>query len=345
MIIHPSLALFYGFLIFRVFLVVSAESWFIVWVGLEINAIAFVPLILVKSNKYSSEARVKYFLVQAFGSVIIIRGLLLKRCNWASIEYLLAGGVILKIGGAPFHQWLPSMVEGRSWNCLIVLFVVQKISPLVAVTFLLKDSSYCVLIYVVIVCRSLVGRVGGLITPSLRKIMAYSSISHLGWAIRRLMISSLAWAGYYFIYSLVLFRVADLFNKEEAFSLNQLILGEKRTRGLIGLSLLSLGGLPPFRGFVPKFLVRVGLLQHGTYFIFVILLSGTFLSLFFYVRIVLSGLILRRGSSRLASLGRGLPKGLWLNTTGILVPRVVFFALLDFKLFKLWAFKAWKMHV
>jgi NADH:ubiquinone oxidoreductase subunit 2 (subunit N) len=97
----------------------------------------------------------------------------------------------------------------------------------------------------------------------------------------------------------VVFRVLSLFNKEEAFSLNKLVLRDKKIRVLIGIGLLSLAGLPPFRGFVPKFLVRISLLQYETYFIFVVLLSRTFLRLFFYMRIVLNSLILRRGANRL----------------------------------------------
>ncbi|YP_009515504.1 NADH dehydrogenase subunit 2 (mitochondrion) [Hyalella azteca] len=327
MMIHPSLILFYGFLIFSVLLVVCAESWFMIWVGLEMNVMAFIPLILVKGNKYSGEAGVKYFLVQAFASVMIMSGLLLKSCSWVSMECLLASGVLLKMGSAPFHQWLPSLVEGGSWGCLMVLFVVQKISPLVALSFLLKDGDYYVLVYVVIICSTLAGSIGGLMTPSLRKIMAYSSISHLGWAISSLLVSSLTWAGYYFIYSLVLFSAVYLFNKEEAFSLNHLMLGDKKIRGLMSVSLLSLGGLPPFSGFVPKFLVSVGLLQCETYFIFVVLLSGTFLSLFFYMRMVLSGLLLSSGSSSLVSSSWGSPKGVWFNAAGVLMPSVLFFAL------------------
>jgi NADH-ubiquinone oxidoreductase chain 2 len=97
----------------------------------------------------------------------------------------------------------------------------------------------------------------------------------------------------------VLFRVLNLFNKEETFSLNKLVLRGKKTRILMGIGLLSLAGLPPFRGFVPKFLVRVRLLQYETYFIFMVLLSRTFLRLFFYIRIVLNRLILRRGANKL----------------------------------------------
>ena len=345
MLAHPSLFLFYGFLVFSVLVVLSSDSWFMVWVGLEINVVSFIPLMLVKGNKYRSEARVKYFLIQAFASVLIMMGALLKVCDWALAEQLLAGGVLLKIGAAPFHQWLPSLVEGVSWGCLIVLFILQKVGPLVGLSLLLKTRPHYALLYGTIICCSLIGRVGGLMRPSLRKIMAYSSITHLGWAISSMLFSDLVWVGYYFIYGLVVARAVALFHKEAAFSLNQLMLRSSKARGLMGARLLSLGGLPPFRGFVPKFLVRVGLLEHGVYFLFVMLLRGTFLRLFFYIRVVLRGLVLRRKCTGLFG-GAGVDSGVvWLNAVGLLGPSVIFFSLLDFKLSKLWAFKAWKIHV
>jgi NADH-ubiquinone oxidoreductase chain 2 len=342
MLIHPALVVFYVFLVFRILLVVSVNSWFIVWVGLEINVIRFIPLIVIKGDKYSNEARVKYFLTQALASVLIIRGVTLRVCNWRLIEHLLAVGVLLKIGRAPFHQWLPSLVEGVSWGCLIVLFILQKVGPLVCLTFLFKAHAHYNLTYLVIVCCSLVGRVGGLMRASLRKIMAYSSIAHLGWVISRILVSNLIWVRYYLIYSFVLISVLSLFKEQGVFSLSQLMLRDKSRRVLTGVRILSLRGLPPFSGFVPKFLVRAALLQNNVYFIFRVLLRSTFLSLFFYTRIVWRRVMLSRRARNLVGGTHTLSKGVWFNVVGLLGVRGGFIVLLNFKLFKLWAFKAQK---
>lgn len=342
MLIHPSLFLFYLSLLFRVFLIISANSWFIVWVGLEINLVFFIPLMLRKTNKYRTEARVKYFLVQAFTSVLIISSSLILREGPLLVSYILLGSIFLKTGRAPFHQWLPSLVEGLSWSCLIVLFILQKVSPILLISFLLKESLNYNLVYVVIIACAIIGRIGGLIRTSLRKVIAYSSISHIRWVLSSILLSNFGWVSYYLIYRVVLICRLRVFNCINIYSINQLTLRGLKSRLISGVRLLSLGGLPPFTGFVPKFMVRVRLLQANVYFIFLVLLAGTFLSLFFYLRLVLVRVILNRANMVFRGQFELKKRRVVLNVIGLIVPTLVFLVWLNFKLFKLRAFKALK---
>nr|QQQ88542.1 NADH dehydrogenase subunit 2 [Hyalella sp. 30-5C] len=324
MLVHPSLFLFYLSLVFSIFLIMSANSWFIVWVGLEMNLIFFVPLMLSKTNKYSSEASIKYFLVQSFTSVLIISSSLILSESHLMAECILLSAIFLKTGSAPFHQWLPSLVEGLSWGCLMILFILQKISPLLLVSFLLKEAFSYNLMYTVIIACATIGSIGGLMSVSLRKIMAYSSISHMSWVLSSMLLSNFGWVSYYFMYSLVLMCSLNVFNTMKMYTINQLTLSSVKSRLVTGLSLLSLGGLPPFTGFVPKFMVSVSLLQASTYFIFLVLLMGTFLSLFFYLRLVLVSVILS-SSNMVFKTNFELKKSkVGFNTMGLIIPSLVF---------------------
>nr|QQQ88789.1 NADH dehydrogenase subunit 2 [Hyalella armata] len=327
MLMHPSLYLFYLFLMITIFLITSANSWFIAWIGLEMNVISFIPLMLMKNNKYSNEASLKYFLVQAFASMLIITSIIMMSCGYLSAEYVLLSALFLKAGGAPFHQWLPSLVEGLSWMSLTVLFILQKISPLLLISFLLLNKMGFILVYTVIVASAVIGSIGGLMSVSLRKIMAYSSISHMSWVISSMFISNFTWLGYYAVYCLVLFCVLDLFKKESVFSINQMMLSGKAIRIIMSVSLLSLGGLPPFSGFIPKFMVSVMLLQNSSYFIFIVLLSSTFLSLFFYIRMVLVGVTLSKGTPIFLKEMQLNHSEVVFNIMGLVVPGLFFLIL------------------
>nr|QQQ88867.1 NADH dehydrogenase subunit 2 [Hyalella kochi] len=287
MLMHPSLFLVYLTLLFSILLVLSANSWFIVWVGLEMNLVFFVPLMLKKNNKYSNESSIKYFLVQTFASILIIGSALLLSEGATLLEHLLLSALFLKTGSAPFHQWLPSLVEGLSWDCLMILFVLQKMGPLLLISFLLKKGALHSLTYLVVSCSAVVGSLGGLMSAAMRKIMAYSSISHMSWVLTSMVLSNFGWVSYYLVYCVVLICTLDLFAKMSVFSINQLMTSSVKSRVISGVSLLSLSGLPPFTGFVPKFMVSVMLLENKSYFLFFLLLWGTFLSLFFYMRLVL----------------------------------------------------------
>nr|QQQ88815.1 NADH dehydrogenase subunit 2 [Hyalella latimana] len=327
MLMHPSLFLVYLTLLFSVLLVLSANSWFIVWMGLEMNLVFFIPLMLKKNNKYSNESSIKYFLTQTFASVLIISSALLLSEGVTLLEYILLGALFLKTGSAPFHQWLPSLVEGLSWDCLMVLFILQKMGPLLLISFLLKKGALHSLVYLVVSCSAVVGSLGGLMSASIRKIMAYSSISHMSWVLTSMMLSNFGWISYYLVYCVVLVCTLDLFTKMSVFSINQLMMSSVKSRVIMGVSLLSLGGLPPFTGFVPKFMVSVVLLENKSYFLFFVLLGGTFLSLFFYMRLVLVVGMLSTKNMVFKCEAMIKSSKLVLNFMGLILPSLFFMVL------------------
>nr|NP_542494.1 NADH dehydrogenase subunit 2 [Thyropygus sp. DVL-2001]AAL18228.1 NADH dehydrogenase subunit 2 [Thyropygus sp. DVL-2001] len=271
----------------------SSSSWMMAWTGLEINMLAFIPIIMT-NTKLSNESALKYFFIQATGSIIIfLSTIILMQANFSTsmdVSNLLANSLIplalaLKLGAAPMHFWFPQMVEGLSWLALSLLLTWQKMAPL----FLMSSYSLLTtLIYVMVVLSAITGAMGGLNQLLLKKILAYSSINHLAWMIMSAMISMNILLTYFIIYIIITLMIILLLMSNNLTHLSQLM-ANQYSLSLIAvglfLNLLSLGGLPPFLGFLPKWLVLMSLASNAFFMIMIILVMCSVLTLYFYMRI------------------------------------------------------------
>nr|YP_009339318.1 NADH dehydrogenase subunit 2 [Pallaseopsis kessleri]APL97208.1 NADH dehydrogenase subunit 2 [Pallaseopsis kessleri] len=296
MLLHPATYLFYLTLATSVLITVSANSWFIAWVGLEINMLVFIPLALSKKNKYSVESSLKYFLVQSLASIFII--LASTFMTSSSLPLLTMAMLILKTGTPPFHQWLPAMVDGLSWPIFTLLMTAQKLSPLTLIFFLMKPDLLYLFITLCVLISSLIGALGGLSQTSLRKILTYSSISHMAWTLQTLKMDSSLWLVYFTLYAFVLSTLTSILASSQMSVLVNLSGANKSYISLIlALSVLSLAGLPPFTGFLPKLLATQLMLQTSENYMMIPLLLSAYVTLFFYARVLLTALILNASSS------------------------------------------------
>nr|YP_009002476.1 NADH dehydrogenase subunit 2 [Ranina ranina]BAO48232.1 NADH dehydrogenase subunit 2 [Ranina ranina] len=287
MIFPPHSLPFLILLLLGVLMAISSPSWFSAWVGLELNLMSFIPLIAMKGNYALSEASLKYFLIQALGSSIIIFSscLLLMVPSFALI--LLLSSLLLKLGSAPFHFWFPQVTEGLNWIQASLLLTIQKIAPMFLISYLLLDPLVVFLASLAAIMSAITGALGGINQTYLRKLMAFSSINHMSWMIFSLILSELSWFIYFSFYSLISFSVISLFHLTQVYHLSNLF----NFRAplplpmlVFSLSLLSLGGLPPFSGFIPKWMVvQMMVTGHQIIPLFVLLMSALF-TLYFYVR-------------------------------------------------------------
>lgn len=199
--------------------------------------------------------------------------------------------MLIKSGAAPLHFWFPRVIEGLSWQSAIVLITWQKIAPLMVISYCLNLN---LLIYTITLC-AFFGRLGGLNQTSLRKLMAFSSINHLGWIISGILYNETIWFFYFLFYSTLRLSVILLFNNFKLFNLNQTFSFYNSNFFLkltIFLNLLSLGGLPPFLGFFPKWLIIEIIIFINYGFTLIIMLFLTLLTLYFYLRISYSTLLI-----------------------------------------------------
>nr|AWB99681.1 NADH dehydrogenase subunit 2 [Chagasia sp. SP54_C] len=284
--------IFFIMLILSTLITISSNSWLGAWMGLEINLLSFIPLMNDnKKNLLTSESSLKYFLIQAFASSIllfsIITLMLFFNMNWFMDykfnEMLILSALFLKSGAAPFHFWFPEVMEGLSWINGLILMTWQKIAPLMLI-------SYNIMFYffsIIIIFSMMIGALNGLNQTSIRKLMAFSSINHLGWMILSMLNQNLLWA-YFMFYSFLSISIILLFNNFKLFYFNQIYnipLMNPMLKLFIFLNLLSLGGLPPFLGFLPKWLVIQNLISSNQYFMLIISVFMALITLFFYLRI------------------------------------------------------------
>nr|YP_009349870.1 NADH dehydrogenase subunit 2 [Pseudorhynchus crassiceps]AQM40031.1 NADH dehydrogenase subunit 2 [Pseudorhynchus crassiceps] len=298
---NPPKMMFLICLISGTLISVSSNSWMGVWMGLEINLLSFIPLMIDQKNILTTESSLKYFLIQAFASTIllfsVISSYIISEMNFQlTIEFpnstLISSALLLKMGAAPFHFWFPGTMEGLNWwNCLI-LMTWQKIAPMILLSYTIQMNTF--FISIMILC-TVIGSLGGLNQTSLRKLMAYSSINHLGWMITALMMGENLWIFYFLMYTFLSASIILLFNYFNIYHMNQNYILMSKTpliKFFLFSSLLSLGGLPPFLGFLPKWIIIQAMSDSMNFLPIIIMVTMTLITLLFYLRVTFSALLL-----------------------------------------------------
>nr|YP_009502691.1 NADH dehydrogenase subunit 2 [Culex gelidus]ARB02562.1 NADH dehydrogenase subunit 2 [Culex gelidus] len=278
-------------LIFGSLITISANSWLGAWMGLEINLLSFIPLMNEgKKNLMTSESSLKYFLTQAFASSILLFAIILMmmsfNLNWMNnnnFDELLIFPTLLLKSGAAFHFWFPGVMEGLSWINGLILMTWQKIAPLMLISYNINYNFFMI----AIILSMIIGALGGLNQTSLRKLMAFSSINHLGWMLMAMMNNELLWLIYFIFYFFLSMSIVLLFNNLKLFHFNQIFnfsMMNSVIKFFLFLNLLSLGGLPPFLGFLPKWLVIQNLVETNQLFLLFISVCLTLITLYYYLR-------------------------------------------------------------
>nr|YP_010491935.1 NADH dehydrogenase subunit 2 [Lygephila dorsigera]UWM92721.1 NADH dehydrogenase subunit 2 [Lygephila dorsigera] len=283
---------FFFILIFSTLIAISSNSWLGCWIGLEINLLSFIPLISNSNNLLASEASLKYFLTQSIASINFLFSILMKMILLKNFEMnfflslMINSSMLMKMGSAPFHFWFPNIVEGLSWFNNFILMTWQKITPMIILSYYYNKS----FIIIIVMTNVIIGSLGGLNQTSLRKLMAFSSINNLGWMLISIMISENLWLFYLIMYSFMISIMCFLFSILNMFFINQLFINNMKPLIKINLliNFLSLGGLPPFIGFFPKWIIINFLILNKMYFLTFILIIMSLILLFFYIRIIYS---------------------------------------------------------
>nr|ART66017.1 NADH dehydrogenase subunit 2 [Pentacheles laevis] len=277
------------FLLIGVLLALSSTSWFSAWAGLELNLLAFIPLITAKSNLYHSESALSYFLIQALGSALLIFSSCLLLMKASFFLLIISLSLFLKMGAAPFHFWFPKIMEGLNWPQSFILMTIQKLAPMFLISYLSFSPLCSSLIYITVILSAIIGALGGLNQTKLRKLMAFSSINHMAWMLSAILMSHSSWILYFTFYFLMTFSIIILFFHLKTFFFPQLLnlnMIPLHLKSSLTISLLSLGGLPPFSGFFPKWLLIQEMISHKHYLFLFILLASTLVTLYFYLRML-----------------------------------------------------------
>jgi len=277
-------------------IVLISSNWFVIWLGLEINTLAFLPLLINNHHPRATEATTKYFLIQALASALLLfAGLTQAYCvnSWsvhAPMTTLSATiilfAVSLKMAVAPCHGWLPDVLQALPYWTGLILSTWQKIAPFYIITTLPPQMAWTFLTLGIL--SAVVGGWGGLNQTQVRKLLAFSSIAHLGWIIVVLPFSpqlSTLNLVLYFIITSTLFLTLNILNTPSLADFTNAINIAPWLTTLTLLTILSLGGLPPLTGFLGKWLILQELASNTAILVTAGMILGSLLSLFFYLRV------------------------------------------------------------
>nr|YP_010625960.1 NADH dehydrogenase subunit 2 [Parainocellia bicolor]WBK02706.1 NADH dehydrogenase subunit 2 [Parainocellia bicolor] len=296
----PNKFLFFCMLMGSTIFTISSNSWLGAWMGLEINLLSFIPLMSNTKNIFSTEASLKYFLTQAFASSTLVFFIIfsfLIYLNYFSLnlnnsmKMLILSSLFLKLGAAPFHFWFPSVAENLSWLMNLILLTWQKIAPMILISYLSNE----IYMQFIAIFSTLIGSLGGLNQTNLRKIMAFSSINHIGWMISSLIMNNNLWKIYFLIYSFLTILMISIFMNFNLFFINQIYLMMNfnlMNKFLLFMNFFSLGGLPPFLGFFPKWMIINNLILNNYFFLLTVMSVLTLINLYFYLRLALNSFLL-----------------------------------------------------
>nr|QHD45536.1 NADH dehydrogenase subunit 2 [Cicadella viridis] len=280
MFVNSSKFLFASSMIVGVMVSICSNNWFMIWSGLEISLMSFIPL-MSGFNMLSSESMLKYFLVQSLSSSILLLGMIFTLLGLKDMTLTMVFGISMKLGLAPFHNWMLVMVDGLSYQCNFILLSIMKISPLTLISYLNYNLT------ILIIFSLIVGSIFGLNQSSIRKILSFSSIYNLSFMISSISYNSV-WLSYLFIYSLMLLCVISFFSKFNINYINQVIMNEISIMMKISIwiVLLSMAGMPPMVGFMMKLMIFEFLINHNEIMILVLMIITSMLINFYYMRLM-----------------------------------------------------------
>jgi len=233
----------------------TANSWFLAWLGFEINVIRFIPLTLYKISFECTEIAIKYFLVQAFASLIIIifsakelqNSTLLYLSFQSSMIFI---ALSLKMGVAPLHFWFPQISKKINWNLILILITWQKIAPIILIT---SFSKLFILPFFAL-ASAFWGALGGINQSNFKLILTFSSIAHRGWIILLCSTSINITFLYFLVYLITVIFIIWSLKSLKKKNIRQIALRTLNfpVKLFLVMNVLSLGGLPPFLGFSVK---------------------------------------------------------------------------------------------
>nr|AHY87027.1 NADH dehydrogenase subunit 2 [Cuculus micropterus]WJH18430.1 NADH-ubiquinone oxidoreductase chain 2 [Cuculus micropterus] len=276
---------------------ISSNHWMMAWTGLEINTLSIIPLIAKSHHPRAIEATIKYFLVQAAASTLILFSSMTNA--WATGQWditqmtnqtsclLLTTAIAMKLGLVPFHFWFPEVLQGSPMTTALLLSTIMKLPP-ITILFLVSHSVNPTLLTAMAVMSTALGGWMGLNQTQTRKILAFSSISHLGWMTIIIIYNPNLTMLNFYIYSIMTATVFLTLNTTKTLKLSTMMTSWTKTPMLnttLMLTLLSLAGLPPLTGFTPKWLIIYDLTKQEMTTTATLIAMLSLLGLFFYLRL------------------------------------------------------------
>nr|YP_010117571.1 NADH dehydrogenase subunit 2 [Myotis ricketti]QPM99838.1 NADH dehydrogenase subunit 2 [Myotis ricketti] len=278
-------------------IVMTSSHWFMTWVGFEMNMLAIIPLLTKEHNPRSTEAATKYFLTQATASMLLMMAAitnLLYTGHWSIMKLInptasimMTMALTMKLGLSPFHFWVPEVTQGIPLMSGLILLTWQKLAPL-SILYMITPLINMNILLIMSLMSIAIGGWGGLNQTQLRKIMAYSSIAHMGWMLAILIYNPAMTLLNLYLYipmTITMFMLLMLSSATTTTSLSHSWNKLPLITMLILTTMLSLGGLPPLTGFLPKWAIIQEMTKNNNIIMPTTMTLLALLNLYFYTRI------------------------------------------------------------
>ena len=305
-------------------IMISSNDLIVFYMGLELQSLALYVLATFDRDKLkSSEAGLKYFVLSALSSGLLLYGCSLiygftGSTNFNVIanqfnanEYAITFGIVFilvglafKISAVPFHMWAPDVYEGSPTSVTLFFTIVPKIAALTVfirflfVPFLNLIEQWQMILVFLSIASMLFGAIAAIGQKNLKRLIAYSSISHVGYALAGLATgsndgiqSSVIYIIIYIIMNLGFFSCLLMMKRNNVYyeQIDDLS-GLSKNHPMLSLSLLiilfSLAGIPPLAGFFAKFYIFKSVIEQSMYFLAIVGLLATVVAAFYYLRII-----------------------------------------------------------
>ncbi len=303
---------------------ISSNDLIVFYMGLELQSLAlYVLASFNRDNIRSTESGLKYFILSALSS-----GLLLYGCsliygfaestnfniifnNTSSDKYGLTFGIVFilvglafKISAVPFHMWAPDVYQGSPTSVTLFFAVLPKIAALTVfirflyVPFANMIDQWQIIIIFLSIASMFFGAVAAIGQKNLKRLVAYSSIGHMGYALAGLSTgtnqgiqSSITYMSIYLVMNLAFFSCLFMLRRNETYYEKiEDLSGLSKNHPMLALSMLiilfSLAGIPPLAGFFAKFYIFMAVIEQSMYFLAVAGLLSTVVAAFYYLRII-----------------------------------------------------------
>nr|AGN90881.1 NADH dehydrogenase subunit 2 [Tetraogallus himalayensis]AQM51793.1 NADH dehydrogenase subunit 2 [Tetraogallus himalayensis] len=276
---------------------ISSNHWILAWTGLEINTLAIIPLISKSHHPRAIEAAIKYFLTQSTASALILFSSMnnawftgqwdITQLNHPTSSLLLTMAIAIKLGLTPFHFWFPEVLQGSSLTTALLLSTLMKLPPM-TLLIMTSHSLNPTLLTLLAIASALIGGWMGLNQTQTRKILAFSSISHLGWMTVVIIYNPQLTILTFILYTVMTSTAFLSLSQIKVLKLSTMLISWTKTPMLnatVMFTLLSLAGLPPLTGFMPKWLIIQELTKQEMTPTATIITMLSLLGLFFYLRL------------------------------------------------------------
>ena len=305
-------------------IMISSNDLIVFYMGLELQSLAlYVLASFNRDNLLSSESGLKYFVLSALSSGLLLYGCSLTYgfsestnfdqilINSTEFNYGTTFGIVFilvglafKISAVPFHMWAPDVYQGSPTSVTLFFAILPKIAALsVFIKFLytpfanMNDQWQTIIVFISI-ASMIFGAVAAIGQKNLKRLIAYSSISHMGYALAGLATvsnqgiqSSITYISIYLVMNLAFFSCLFMLKRNDKYYENiEDLSGLSKKHPILSFSLLivlfSLAGIPPLAGFFAKFYVFLAVIEQSMYFLAIVGLLATVVAAFYYLRII-----------------------------------------------------------